>query len=374
MQKQGAGHEVRAVGSQRAVLVSGRLSLEQMTLLQLENVCVSFKGIGRSARLRAVAGVSLGLRKGECLGLVGESGCGKTTLANAVVGLVPVTSGSICFLGRDVVGLNRRDLKGFRRQVQMVFQDPFGSLNPRMSAGECIAEALGVHGGWRRAQNEEGGNGSAGIGRGRKGERDRCVEELLELVGLDREYASCYPHEFSGGQRQRLGIARALAVRPSVMIADEPVSALDVSVQVQILNLMKDLQERADISYLFIAHDLAVVRYMCDRVLVMYLGKIVESSRTEELFARTAHPYTEALLSAMPNLKAGLGLRKGGRCGIVLRGDVPSPLAVPSGCPFHTRCHRAQGICRITPPSRTEVSEDHYSTCHFAREVVETGK
>ena len=330
-----------------------------MPLLQVENLRISFQArdrFGRAKELRAVDGVSFELEKGEILGLVGESGCGKTTVGNAIIGMAPVCGGSVRFDGQDVTSLRGRQLKLFRQHVQMVFQDPFGSLNPRMSIGGGISEVLKVH---RLVRGKE--------------ERVARVRELLTAVGLEPEYADRYPHEFSGGQRQRIGIARALALKPSLIIADEPVSALDVSVQVQILNLMKDLQKEMDLSYLFIAHDLAVVRYMCDRVIVMYLGKIVESAPAGELFARPAHPYTEALLSAVPDVDKGLRERKEKRRRIVLKGDVPSATERISGCPFHPRCHRAENICRVAAPPLTSCVAGHFSVCHFADRIFGCG-
>ena len=324
-----------------------------MPILDIDNVKVRFKVPGVKQALRAVDGVSFALEKGESLGLVGESGCGKTTLGNAITGQTPVAEGRILFEGDDIRTRKGAALKAYRRQVQMIFQDPVGSLNPRMTIGSAIAEVLHVH----------------RLARG-KGETAARVAELLGAVGLEAGYASRYPHEFSGGQRQRVGIARALAVQPAVIIADEPVSALDVSVQVQILNLMRDLQKQQTLSYLFIAHDLAVVRYMCDRILVMYLGRIVESSPTEELYERPSHPYTEALLSAVPDVEKGLRARKEGATRIVLKGDVPSPVEVIPGCPFHPRCHRAKDICATMPPPTRTMGPGHASVCHFAHEMA----
>ena len=321
-----------------------------MSHLEVDHLEVYFKTPGGSKELRAVDGVSLNIGNGESLGLVGESGCGKTTLGNAIMGLIPITGGSIHFNGKEISGLQGRNMKPFRKQVQMIFQDPFGSLNPRMSVGACILEVLQVHG-----LDENGG---------KKKCHDRMLE-LLKMVGLDQEYASHYPHEFSGGQRQRIGIARALAVNPSLIIADEPVSALDVSVQIQILNLMKDIQKQMNLSYLFIAHDLAVVRYICDRILVMYMGKIVESALADELFAHPAHPYTKALLSAVPDVEKGLRARKQGSSRIVLKGDVPSAFEIISGCPFHPRCPYAEDICKEQAPVKKSIGKDHFSVCHY---------
>lgn len=322
-------------------------------MLQIDSLKVHFRMPGTKQQLRAVDGVSLTLEKGESLGLVGESGCGKTTLGNAIIDQVSPTEGRILFEGQDIGALRGKELKAYRRRMQMIFQDPVGSLNPRMTIGSAITEVLHVH----------------RLVHGRKESAAR-VAELLKAVGLDTGYASRYPHEFSGGQRQRVGIARALAVQPTVIIADEPVSALDVSVQVQILNLMRDLQKQQDLSYLFIAHDLAVVRYMCDHILVMYLGRIVESSPTDDLYERPCHPYTEALLSAVPDVDKGLLARTEGSVRIVLKGDVPSPVDVIPGCPFHPRCHRVKDICRREAPPSITVAPGHCSVCHFANDMA----
>jgi len=324
-----------------------------MALLEVDEVRVQFAVRGAGAPVRAVDGVSLTVAQGECVGLVGESGCGKSTLANAILGLVAPCGGSIRFGGKDMAGLKGAALRLFREQVQMVFQDPFGSLNPRLGIGSALGEVLTVH----------------RLARGRSDCAKR-VRELLGAVGLDAELAQRYPHELSGGQRQRVGIARALAVGPSLLIADEPVSALDVSVQVQILNLLRDLSAQRRLSYLLIAHDLAVVRYMCGRVLVMYLGRIVESAPADALFARPAHPYTEALLSAVPDVDKGLRARKEGSRRIVLRGDVPSPTGAIPGCPFHPRCHRAMDVCRTAVPPSVTVGEGHSSVCHLAARMA----
>ncbi len=318
-------------------------------MLKIKDLTVQFGGEGGKPVLRAVDGVTLEVGEGQSVGLVGESGCGKSSLANAVVRLVPVAGGQVSFDGNDVTRLSRKELKSFRTRVQMIFQDPLGSLNPRLSVGGCLSEVCRVH--------------NPGIG---KAAVDQRVAELLDMVGLESLYANRYPHEFSGGQRQRIGIARALAVSPTLVIADEPVSALDVSVQVQILNLMKDLQKKMNLSYLFIAHDLAVVRYMCERIYVMYLGKVVEESPAAELFVKPAHPYTEALLSAVPDVEKGLKNREVGSDRIVLGGDVPSATERIPGCPFHPRCHKVQEICREKVPPRKEVSEGRFSVCHFS--------
>ncbi len=326
-----------------------------MEMLSIERAKAGFTirdRLGRKARLIAVNDVSLSVSRGETVGLVGESGCGKTTLGSAVIGLTELTSGRIIYNDRDVRDLLRNSPEFFRREIQMIFQDPFGSLNPRVTIGSAISEVLKIHGICKN-----------------KGERRQKVASALESVGLESSYASRYPHEFSGGQRQRLGIARALALNPSLVIADEPVSALDVSVQVQILNLMLDLQKERNLSYLFIAHDLAVVKYMCDRILVMYLGRIVEHALAADIFNRPAHPYTEALLSAVPDVERGLRARTEGSNRIILQGDVPSGTERIPGCPFHPRCHRARNICKeVIPPQKT-VAERHTSVCHFADEI-----
>ena len=280
----------------------------EATLLEVRDLKVHFETrtwLGRPHVVKAVDGVSLEIRAGESVGLVGESGSGKTTVANAIVGLAPVTGGSVRFRGRDQQNFAREDWKAFREHVQMVFQDPFGSLNPRLTAGGCIAEVLKVHA--ERARSLEGQGGT-----GQKGSRADRVVELLNSVGLDADFASRYPHELSGGQRQRIGIARALAGNPSVLIADEPVSALDVSVQAQILDLMGHLRQRLGIAYLLISHDLAVVHDMCETVLVMHRGKIVESGTREEVLLRPVHAYTKALLAAVPDIDKGLERRRSG--------------------------------------------------------------
>lgn len=298
------------------------------------------------AQVRAVDGVSLTLRAGETLGLVGESGCGKSTLCRAILQLTPPTSGSVRFQGQELVGMSRRDLRPIRRQMQMIFQDPYASLNPRKRIGQIIGDPMDLH----------------GIASG--AELRRRVQELLDRVGLRPEHFNRFPHEFSGGQRQRIGIARALALQPKLIIADEPVSALDVSVQAQIVNLLKDLQSELGLSYLFVAHDLGVVRHVSDRVAVMYLGKVVENSGTDVLYERPIHPYSNALLSAVPIPDPR---RNAARERVVLEGDVPSPTNPPEGCRFHTRCPWNTEICSADEPVLTSYDPGHAAACHHPR-------
>ena len=305
----------------------------QPQLLSVRNLRVHFAGrksgiTGKPLPIQVVNGVSLDIVRGETLGLVGESGCGKTTLGRALIRLGhPVVTGNIAFEGREISGLGNREFRALRKEMQMIFQDPFGSLNPRLTVGQMLSEVLLVH----------------GIARGAAARKR--IEELLDVAGLSREYFNRYPHEFSGGQRQRIGIARALAVNPKFIICDEPVSALDVSIQSQIINLLKDLQRDMGLTYLFIAHDLSVVEYISDRVAVMYLGKIVEIADSAELYANPGHPYTRALLSAIPNPEPGAKKER-----ILLNGDLPGPLHIPSGCSFHPRCPVATEACRSKEP------------------------
>ena len=305
------------------------------------------------AAVKAVDGVNLELRRGETLGLVGETGCGKSTLARCVAGLHPVTSGRITFDGKDITNLSRRRMQPFRRDIQMIFQDPYGALNPRRRVGSIIGEPFTVH-------NIASGD-----------ERKRRVQELMERVGLNPEHYNRFPAEFSGGQRQRIGVARALALRPKLIICDEPVSALDVSIQAQILNLLEDLQTDFGLTYLFIAHDLSVVRHVSDRVAVMYLGKIAEFGERHDVYDTARHPYTRALLSAAP---AADPEEAASRQRIILVGDVPSPLDPPAGCKFHPRCPKAQELCSNTEPPLEAKSGDpdtHRTACHFP---VESGE
>jgi oligopeptide transport system ATP-binding protein len=293
--------------------------------------------------IKAVDGVTFDISAREIIGLVGESGCGKSTLGKTIPRLEEPTSGEILYKGSDITKLNKNGLKELRGEIQIIFQDPDASLDPRMTVGDSICEPLIVH----------------NIGDEKK--RIERVAELMEQVGLETRQSNLYPHEFSGGQKQRIGIARALAMNPKLIIADEPVSALDVSIQAQILNLMMDIQEKWGLAYLFIAHDLSVIKHMAHRVAIMYLGKIVELADKKETFENPLHPYTEALLSAVPSFKSKDKDR------ILLRGDVPSPLNPPSGCHFHPRCHRILPICNQQEPELAEVSEGHFVACHLYR-------
>jgi oligopeptide transport system ATP-binding protein len=329
---------------------NGEPALDGELLLRAEHVTKHFpvrKGIlfqREVARVHAVDDVSIELRAGETLGLVGESGCGKSTLARCIARLFPLTSGTVVFEGQDISRLSRRKLRPVRRELQLVFQDPYASLNPRKRVGAIIANPLRIH------------------KRGNRKEIRQRVAELLELVGLSPEHINRYPHEFSGGQRQRIGVARALALRPRLIIADEPVSALDVSIRAQVINLLDDLQDELHLTYIFIAHDLGVVRHVSDRIAVMYLGKIVEVSPGEELYKRPIHPYTEALLSAVPIPDPDLATE---RQQIVLEGDVPSPITPPSGCRFHPRCRYATEICtQQEPPLVEHGTGGHLAACH----------
>ncbi|MDX8362342.1 MULTISPECIES: dipeptide ABC transporter ATP-binding protein [Bacillaceae] len=292
--------------------------------------------------VKAVDGVSFYVKKGETLGLVGESGCGKSTTGRTILRLLEPTEGQVLFENKDITSLSKNDLRKIRRDMQMVFQDPFASLNPRHTVEKILEEPLIVH------------------GIGTKEERKKRVQEMLEVVGLSSYHAKRYPHQFSGGQRQRIGIARALMTKPKLIIADEPVSALDVSIQSQVLNLLEDLQKEFDLTYLFIAHDLGVVRHISDRVGVMYLGRLVELADSEELYNNTLHPYTKALLSAVPIPDPDFQMETE-----VLSGDIPSPSNPPKGCAFHTRCSECMDICKSKRPELKEVETGHYVACHL---------
>lgn len=292
--------------------------------------------------VRAVENVSFTIYRGETLGLVGESGCGKTTTGRSILRLIEPTSGKVYFNGIDITALSKKDLAPLRREMQIIFQDPYGSLNPRMTVGDIIGEGLEIH----------------KIATGR--EKERRIMELLEVVGLPPAYMKRYPHEFSGGQRQRIGIARALAVNPKFIVCDEPVSALDVSIQSQIINLLKDLQKQFELTYLFIAHDLSVVKHMSNKIAVMYLAKIVEYASTEELFSNPKHPYTLALMSAIPIPDPDVKKQR-----IVLQGDLPSPSNPPKGCRFNTRCPKVMDICREVEPELKDIGKEHLVACHL---------
>jgi peptide/nickel transport system ATP-binding protein len=329
------------------------------TLLEVHNLKKHFpiqRGLFRRTvgHVRAVDGVNIRVNVGETLGLVGESGCGKTTTGRLILRAIDPTEGQILFhRGEgmvDIATMSKSQLKTLRREMQIIFQDPFSSLNPRMTVYDIITEPLIIH-----------------------GERDQDVlntrvRDLLEMVGLKSQHMNRYPYAFSGGQRQRIGIARALALRPKLIVADEPVSALDVWIQAQVINLLEDLQQEFDLTYLFIAHDLSVVEHISDRVAVMYLGKIVEVAPAVQLYAEPKHPYTEALLSAIPRADPDQKSRR-----IILAGDVPSPAAPPPGCKFHPRCRYAQSICTEQEPALIEVAPEHFAACHFANELALEG-
>ncbi|MCS6842152.1 MAG: dipeptide ABC transporter ATP-binding protein [Roseiflexus sp.] len=332
-----------AAGAQRSV--------SSDTLLEVNNLVKHFPikgGILRRtvAIVRAVDGVSFTIKRGETLGLVGESGCGKTTTGRTILRLEKATDGEVIFEGKDVLAASGSQLKALRRDMQIVFQDPYASLDPRMTIGESVAEGLTIH------------------GIGSKAERRERVREVLAKVGMHPSHMERFPHEFSGGQRQRIGIARALVMNPKLIVCDEPVSALDVSIQSQVLNLLRNLQQEFGLTYLFIAHNLSVVEHISNRVGVMYLGKIVELADRTELFRRPLHPYTKALISAIPIPNPNIRRER-----IILQGDVPSPINPPKGCRFHPRCWMAREICREVEPAFEEKTSGHWSACHFAHEV-----
>jgi oligopeptide/dipeptide ABC transporter ATP-binding protein len=330
------------------------------SLVSVENLTKRFpikKGIilqKEVASVQAVEDVTFAIYPGETLGLVGESGCGKSTTARVLLKLIEPTSGRIIFEGRDITNLSRKDIRPIRREAQMIFQDPYASLNPRQTVGQVIGAPYRIH--------------------KTEGDSKRKVQDLMDRVGLNPEHYNRYPHEFSGGQRQRIGVARALALRPKLIVCDEPVSALDVSIQAQVLNLLEDLQQEFKLTYLFISHDLGVVRHISDRIAVMYLGHIVEIATAEELYDNPKHPYTAALLSAVPKGEAGARVTQR----VILEGDVPSPINPPSGCPFHPRCPKARQVsgsservpdnCRDDLPPLGEVVENHYAACWYPLE------
>lgn len=311
-------------------------------LIRLDEVCKYFQVSGGT--LKAVEKVSFDIKKGETFGLVGESGCGKSTLGRVVMGIYSPTNGTLTYDGKEVNLDAGKERFAYSKKAQIIFQDPYASLDPRMTVGDIIAEGMVIHKMYDEAKR-----------------RERVIE-LLEMVGLNREHANRFPHEFSGGQRQRIGIARALAIEPEFIVCDEPISALDVSIQSQIINLLHDLQQRLGLTYLFIAHDLNIVKYISDRIAVMYLGNVVELASSEELYAHTMHPYSKALLSAVPVPDPEKEKEKKR---IIIDGDVPSPINTPPGCPFAGRCPEAQDICRREKPALREIRPGHLAACHF---------
>ncbi len=331
--------------------------MDDQTLLQVKDLVKHFpirKGFifpRPVGFVQAVDGVSFHIKRGETLGLVGESGCGKSTTGRLILRLIEKTSGEIFFEGKDISKLSRAEMRDLRSSMQIIFQDPYGSLNPRMTVGEIIREPLEIH------------------GVATKKEREKRVREILEVVGLSLLHARRYPHEFSGGQRQRIGVARALALHPKLIVCDEAVSALDVSIKAQIVNLLRDLQKEFNLTYLFIAHDLSVIRHMSSRIAVMYLGKIVELADKKDLYRAPQHPYTEALLSAIPTLDQSLKKKR-----ILLEGDVPSPIQPPKGCRFHTRCREVEEICKVEEPPLMDIGGNHSVACHLRKKKKEDGE
>ena len=318
--------------------------MSEQHLIEVKNLCKYFPA-GKKRTLKAVDNVSLFIRPGETLGLVGESGCGKTTCGRTCIGLYDRTDGQVLYKGKDVHRMPRKDLQHFKKEVQMVFQDPYGSLDPRMTVAEIVAEGLDIH---HLAKNQQ--------------ERRQRIYECLEMVGLNREHANRFVHEFSGGQRQRIGIARALAVNPEFIVLDEPISALDVSIQAQIVNLLIDLQKKMGLTYLFVAHDLSMVKHISDRIAVLYLGALVELAPAEELFANPKHPYTQALLSAIPVPDPDVEQERS-KVRVHLEGELPSPINPAPGCKFCSRCRYATEACATEAPAMREVSEGHFVAC-----------
>ncbi|RKD28992.1 ABC transporter ATP-binding protein [Thermohalobacter berrensis] len=311
-------------------------------LIQVKNLKKYFN-VGRGSVLKAVDDISFSIKEGETLGLVGESGCGKSTTGRTIIRLYEATGGEVIFDGMNVHKLNKKEMKKYTREAQMIFQDPYASLNPRMTVADIIGEGIDIH----------------GLYKGK--ERQKRIYELLEIVGLNREHANRFPHEFSGGQRQRIGIARALAIEPKFIVCDEPISALDVSIQAQVVNLLIDLQKEFGLTYLFIAHDLSMVKHISDRIAVMYLGSIMELTESHELYENPLHPYTKALLSAIPIPDPEV---ERNRKRIILEGDVPSPIDPPPGCKFQSRCNMCDDICRKETPKLKEVKPGHFVACH----------
>ena len=322
------------------------MSNSSKVVMEVKGLKKHFKE-GKNQTLKAVDDVSFSIREGETLGLVGESGCGKTTCGRTVIGMYDKTGGQVLYNGKDVHALRGKEKKAFSKDVQIIFQDPYASLDPRMTVADIIAEGIDIHG---LAKNSK--------------ERDEKVFNLLEMVGLNKEHANRFVHEFSGGQRQRIGIARALAVEPKFILCDEPISALDVSIQAQVANLLIKLQKELGLTYLFIAHDLAMVKHISDRVAVMYLGSMVEVAASETLYENPKHPYTEALMSAIPIADPDV---EESRQRIMLEGDVPSPINTPPGCKFQGRCSKVMDICKKEAPQLKEVEKDHFVACHLCK-------